>query len=269
MRPLKMHLVDSHCHLDFEQFDEDREAILSHCKQLGIRQIIVPGVTACSWSNLISICQTSDMLYPALGLHPLFMDKHQPEHIVQLKKLAKDHAVAIGEIGLDFYIKDHDKTAQIHLLCEQLHTAITIDLPVILHVRKAHDQVIDLLKQFPVKGGIVHAFSGSLQQAQYYIKAGFFLGVGGAITHIRASRLRQLFSELPLSSLVLETDAPDMPLAGMKAQRNTPENILAILTSLAEIRTESKQEIATATTNNCRRLFPALKLERSIEINHE
>ena len=249
-----MHLIDSHCHLDFSEFDTDREIILFHCKQLGVKKIVVPGVIASGWDRLITICQQSKMLYPALGLHPMFMDNHQAKDLKKLTDYIAIHKpVAIGEIGLDFYIPEHDKASQILLFEQQLTIAKKTDLPVILHVRKAHDQILLLLKKHSVKGGIVHAFSGSEQQAQQYIKLGFFFGVGGTITHKRATRLRQLFSFLPLSSLVLETDAPDMPLSAMSEQRNTPENIPTILDSLVEIRSENKAEIATLTTANCQR----------------
>jgi TatD DNase family protein len=251
-----MHLIDSHCHLDFSEFDDDRENILSHCEQIGVKNIIVPSVMANSWDRLIDICQQSNMLYPALGLHPMFMDNHQAEDLIKLtENIALHKPVAIGEIGLDFYIPEHDKVSQTSLFEQQLTIAKKTDLPVILHVRKAHDQTLLLLKKHTVKGGIIHAFNGSEQQAQQYIKLGFLFGVGGVITHKRATRLRQLFSILPLSSLVLETDAPDMPLSDMSEQRNTPENIPTILDCLAKIRSESKAEIATATTTNCQHVL--------------
>lgn len=251
-----MHLIDSHCHLDFSEFDADREIILTHCPQLGVKKIVVPGVMANSWNKLITICQQSDMLYPALGLHPIFMADHQVEDLKKLTEyIALYRPVAIGEIGLDFYIPKHDKAGQTSLFEQQLSIARDAELPVILHVRKAHDQTLLLLKKHTVKGGIVHAFNGSEQQAQHYIKLGFLFGVGGAITHKRATRLRHLFSNLPLSSLVLETDAPDMPLADMTDRRNTPENIPTILDSLTEIRSESKSEIAKVTTANCQRVL--------------
>ena len=251
-----MHLIDSHCHLDFQLFEDDRADILSRCQKLGVIDIVVPGVTANGWSNLIDTCSASELLHPALGLHPLFMNEHQAAHLQQLKTLiGVTHPIAIGEIGLDFYLPDHDKQLQIDLFTKQLKLAQSAQLPVLLHVRKAHDQTISLLKKHRVTGGIVHAFNGSLQQAEQYQSLGFVLGVGGAITHIKATRLRMLFSQLPLSSIVLETDSPDMPLADMTGQRNTPENIPLILSALASIRSESKQDIATITTHNVKRIL--------------
>jgi len=251
-----MYLIDSHCHLDFEQFDIDRENILFHCQNSGVKDVVVPGVTADSWDRLIKLCNKHKMLHPALGLHPLFIDKHQTEDLAQLEDYITNHKiVAIGEIGLDFYLADHNKAKQIKLFSEQLKIAQCNQLPVLLHVRKAHDQVIKLLKEHPISGGIVHAFNGSRQQAEQYQKLGFVFGVGGAITHPRATRLRALFSKLPLSNIVLETDAPDMPLQDMQEQRNSPENIPRILSSLAEIRPESLQDLASATTHNCQQVL--------------
>ncbi len=256
-----MHLIDSHCHLDFEQFDLDREQLLSHCQQLDIKDIVIPGVTANSWNKLLTVCQQSTMLHPALGLHPMFMKEHKPEHLIQLSEyIANHHIIAIGEIGLDFYLKNHNKDAQITLFTQQLAIAQRAKLPVLLHVRKAHDQTISLLKEYSVTGGIVHAFSGSLQQAKQYQDLGFVLGIGGAITHPRATRLRTMVCQLPLSSIVLETDAPDMPLHMMKQQCNTPENITVILEVLTALRSESKAEIAATTTANCQQVLDLRRL---------
>ena len=251
-----MHLIDSHCHLDFEQFENDREIILTQCQQLGVKDIIVPAVIARDWGKLLSLCAQSKMLHPALGLHPLFMSEHKAQHLEQLRKqIAMCQVLAIGEIGLDFYLPDHDKEAQISLLLQQLEIAQHFELPILLHVRKAHDQTIHLLKDVPVIGGIVHAFNGSLQQAGQYQDLGFVFGVGGTVTHPRATRLRHLISKLPQSSLVLETDAPDMPLANRQGQRNTPENIPLIMAALAELRNESCDEVAAFTTENCKRVL--------------
>lgn len=249
-------LIDSHCHFDFDVFNADRADILHRCEQLGITQIIVPGVIAARWDNLLLITQDSPFLYPALGLHPMFMAQHNAEDIIQLNDYISHFSpIAIGEIGLDFYLDGHNKASQIALFEQQLKLADSYQLPVILHVRKAHDQVIQLVKKHRVKGGIVHAFNGSEQQAQLYIKLGFLLGVGGSITYDRATRLRRIFSQLPLSALALETDSPDMPLQGQIKHYNSPESIATIVTALSTIRAESIDDIAQATTNNVSQLF--------------
>jgi TatD DNase family protein len=252
-----MPLIDSHCHLDFSAFDEDRQQVLDHCSQLGLTHIIVPGVTRESWPALIETCAHSEMMRPALGLHPMFMQAHQDSDIEVLAQAVETHRpVAIGEIGLDFFLNGHDKDAQTALFEAQIHLAIKFELPVILHVRKAHDEVLKVLRQVKgLKGGIVHAFNGSMQQAEFYMQQGFLFGVGGAVTYPRAQKLQRLFTELPLSSIVLETDAPDMPLAGHQGERNSPEMIPQVLEKLAEIRDESARDIAKATSSNCLKLL--------------
>jgi TatD DNase family protein len=254
-----MMLIDSHCHIDFEQFAPDRAEVLSRCLQHHVDKIIVPGVIAKTWTHLLDVCQQSEQLFPALGLHPMFMAQHQAQDITLLIDYIDTYQpIAVGEIGLDFYIPGHDKPSQITLFEQQLKIAADHDLPVILHVRKAHDQVLLLLRKYPLKGGIIHAFNGSQQQAQLYIQLGFLLGVGGAISYDRATRLRTLFAELPLSALVLETDAPDMPLQGQDKTRNSPEFIPHILAALATLRSdpsESTGVIAHATTDNVQTLF--------------
>jgi len=254
-----MHLIDSHCHLDFEQFDNDRLSILEQCYKIGVQQIIIPGVKSSSWVQQLSICQQSTMLYPALGLHPLFMSEHHSDDLIQLQQaINNNQLIAIGEIGLDFYIQNPDKEAQISLLNAQLSLAKQYHLPVLLHCRKAHDLMLIQLQKTPVIGGIIHAFNGSLQQAENYQNLGFLFGVGGVITQPKATRLRTLFSQIPLSSLALETDAPDMPLFEMKQPYNSPENIPLIAQTLADIRHCSVDEIISVTTANCQRLFPQL-----------
>ncbi len=252
-----MQLIDSHCHLDFTDFDHDRDEILTRCRGIGIRDIVIPGVCSNSWDTQIKICQQSEMLHYALGLHPIFMQHHTNNHIDKLRDyVSKYNPVAIGEIGLDFYLKDHDKDSQITLFEQQLMIAAETDLPVILHVRKAHDQTIALLKKHHINKGIVHAFSGSPQQAQHYIKLGFLLGVGGVITYPNATRARCLYAELPLSNIALETDAPDMPLNGMqRGQRNSPEKIVDVLSHLTQLRKESREQIAKTTTHNVQQLL--------------
>jgi TatD DNase family protein len=251
-----MQLVDSHCHLDFPIFDNDRAEVLNECAGLGIETIIVPAVTADTWPRLLKACESSSMLHYALGLHPMFMNEHQAEHTQQLHDLiANTRPVAVGEIGLDFFVDGHDKQAQIDLFEQQLIIAKHYDLPVILHIRKAYDQALSLLKKHNITKGIVHAFSGSEQQAQHFIKHGFLLGIGGVITYDKATKLRRLFSQLPLTHVVLETDAPDMPLHNTDLSRNSPSQIPRILATLADIRNESADSIAKATTANVNSLF--------------
>ncbi len=245
-------LIDSHCHLDFAIFDGDREALLAACRRGKITGFVVPGVTADRWAALIELVDNSEGMFGALGLHPLFMSQHRPDDIDQLMSaLGEWHAVAVGEIGLDFYHDRSNQTAQVTLFEAQLHIAQTFKLPVILHVRKAHDQALAILRRIRPAGGVVHAFSGSEQQAKQYIALGFCLGVGGAMTYDRATRLRHTLSVLPLSSLVLESDAPDMLPAGVaRGERNSPLCLLTVAELLSDLHQCSIDEVAGQTTKN-------------------
>lgn len=255
-----LHLIDSHCHLDFNCFDADRTTILQSCAKAGIKTIVVPGVTTDNVQRLVDLKATSPLIEIAFGCHPMLMNVHAEASVAvaALSASVQQHQpIAIGEIGLDFYqpTSSAEKKAQLNLFEAQLDLAQQVGLPVILHVRKAHDEVLKLLRQKQLKGGIVHAFSGSLQQAEIYAGLGFLVGIGGALTYPRAQRLQKLFKTLPLTQIVLETDAPDMPLCGQQGQRNTPENLSLILDTLAELRQETKQQVAAVTTDNCRQLF--------------
>jgi len=251
-----LQLIDSHCHIDFSAFDADREQVIEHCQQQGINKLIVPGVTQSGWEKLINLRQQYPLIQVALGLHPCFVEQHQDHDLDILQRHIEQYKpIAIGEIGLDFFIHKSDKEHQLYFFKEQVRLAEKFQLPIILHARKAHDEILKVLRTSSLVGGIVHAFTGSLQQAEHYQKLGFLFGVGGALTYPRAQKLQTLFSKLPLESIVLETDAPDMPLVGQQGQRNSPENIPLVLAKLAEIRQQSTQLVAASTTANCKQLF--------------
>ncbi len=252
-----MEIIDSHCHLDVVDFDADRDAVLADCRSQGVSRIVVPGIVAADWDNLLQLCRQQQGLYPALGLHPVFLDEHGAGDLKMLQQRlsVETDVVAVGEIGLDFYLADLNRQGQIELFEAQLAIANTADLPVILHVRKAHEQVISILKRFRPKGGIVHAFNGSIEQAQQYVDLGFKLGIGGMITYERASKLRRLVKQLPLETIVLETDAPDMSGEPCRGQRNSPQYLPQYLAVLAGLRGESAERVAAVTTQNAMTLL--------------
>ena len=247
-------IIDSHCHLDMPAFDQDRQQVLEKARAAGVMGFVVPGTTRDSWQKILDLAAGETDVYPALGLHPYFCAEHNTAQVAQLRTLAeKMRPVAIGEIGLDFFRPDLDQDLQLELFELQLQVAQDLELPVILHTRKAHEQVLKLLKQYTVRSGISHAFNGSWQQARQYMDMGFCLGFGGMLTYERSSKLRALAAKLPLEHLVLETDAPDMPGAAHQYQRNSPEYLPEVLDVLSEIRSESRQSIAgTTTINVCR-----------------
>ena len=256
-----MRLIDSHCHLDFGDFDRDREALLARCYRQGIDRFVVPGVTAETWPRLMALVGSLPGVYGALGMHPMFLEQHQNEHLILLRQLLGEWpAVAVGEIGLDFYHGKQDAVRQCELFEAQLEIAKQFQLPVILHVRKAHDQTLAILRRTEVCGGVVHAFSGSLQQAKQYQQLGFLLGVGGAITHSRATRLRRTLAELPLELLVLESDAPDMLPAGATEKRNTSLVLCPVASILAELHGCDIEQIAEVSSSNMETMFPLLNV---------
>ncbi|MGN2250091.1 TatD family hydrolase [Frateuria sp. GZRe14] len=249
-------LVDSHVHIDDASFDTDRAQVLACAAAAGVRQMIVPGIDAESWPRIDALCQGHEGLYPAYGLHPLFLSRHRPEHLRLLReRLGHSTAVALGEIGLDFYVEELDRDVQQHYFEEQLALAGELGLPVIVHARRAVEEVVLALRRFPALRGVVHSFAGSEQQAERLYEMGFMLGIGGPITYPRAKRLRRLVSDMPIDCLLLETDAPDQPNAGRQGTRNEPVRMLETLQAIAELRGETPEAVAAATTANACRLF--------------
>ncbi len=252
-----MELIDTHCHLDIIGFAGRFEHLLANARQAGVVRMVLPGVDRTGWDRMMVLAGREEGLLAAPGLHPLYLARHRPEHLEDLKALAAGgRIVAIGEIGLDYHVPDLDRAAQQQLFEQQLHIAATAGLPVLLHVRKAHDQVLATLrrKHFP-HGGIVHAFTGSRQQADQYFNLGFVISVCGTITYDRARRIRAIAAELPPGALVVETDAPDIPLAGHRGEDNLPEYLPEVLTALAKLRGEQPEDTARATTANARRVL--------------
>jgi len=242
-----MELIDTHCHLDFPAISKDMDGVLERARNNGVTRFVVPGVSSENWYRVLKLCAEHDGLYPALGLHPCFLESDHADDLLRLEALlsSKPEIIAVGEIGLDLFIPDADLEFQLAVLLPQLKLAKQFNKPVLLHVRKAHDQILQQLRRMKLPAaGIVHAFSGSKQQAQEYLKLGFKLGIGGSVTYERAKKLRSMVAELPLKSFVLETDSPDMPLHGFQGQTNYPERVALVLRAINELRPEEKSEIA-------------------------
>ncbi len=252
-----MELIDTHCHLDSAEFSGIVPDLLSRSRSKGIQTFIVPGVREKWWPALFTLCLEHEGLFAAPGLHPLFTKHHKADHLEKLLKLCQNkHVIAVGEIGLDFFDSSASRQTQQKLFDEQLYIASKAHLPILLHVRKAHDQVLaSLRKKKFAHGGIVHAFSGSSQQANQYIQLGFGIGIGGTVTFSRAKKIRKLAKELPQSSLVLETDAPDMSGAAHKGEVNLPEYLIENLEMLAIIRGEKAEYTAEYTSENAKRIL--------------
>jgi len=247
--------IDTHCHLDAAEFDADRDAVYAAAIAGGVDTLVVPAVSRDNFAAVAATCARYPGCLPAWGLHPMYVEVHRPEHLAELRTQVEAHRpVAIGEIGLDLFV-DLDYATQEFFCVEQLKIAQEFDLPVLLHCRRANDQLLKHLRRIRVRGGIAHAFNGSPQQADEFIKLGFKLGFGGAFTWPRANNLRRLAAELALDAIVLETDSPDIPPVWIGRGRNAPGELPRIAQTLAELRGIDVESVAQATTRNARDLF--------------
>lgn len=257
-------LIDTHCHLDAQEFADDREAVLVAARAAGVTGVVVPAVAPANWGAVKDCCKRYPECCPAYGIHPLYLDQAGENGLPRLRQwLQAEMAgefppVAIGEIGLDFFVSGFDELRQQELYVAQLKLARDLDLPVLLHVRRAVDQVLKGLRRVGVKGGIAHAFNGSRQQADEFIRLGFKIGFGGAMTYPGSTRIRHLAATLPLEAIVLETDAPDIPPVWLAGQRNSPRELASIAQVLAELRDLSPEQIRDATTANAKLVLSGL-----------
>lgn len=253
---MPLQLIDSHVHLDDASFDPDRPEVVARARAAGVMAQVIPGVDDASWTRIRQLCEGNHGLYPAYGLHPLFLAQHRPEHLERLPTwLARGDAVAVGEIGLDFFVEGLPAEDQRFYFQRQLAIAREANLPVILHARKALEEVTLTLRRTGGLRGVVHSFSGSEEQARQLFELGFYIGIGGPITYERAQRLHRVIAAMPIDYLLLETDAPDQPLSTHRGQRNEPSYLHEVLATVASLRDESIETVAAATTTNACRLF--------------
>lgn len=251
-----LELIDTHAHLDIPEFDSQRDALLQTCAERGMRGIVVPAVARVTWDNLKAVCARSSLLWPAFGLHPCYCAQHTDAHVQALESYLQPGVVAVGEIGLDAWEGDSDLPRQQELFAAQLAIARAACLPVVLHARKTHDLLLkEIRRQRFDCGGVVHAFSGSQQQAEKFIELGFLIGFGGGATYDRAQKLRAILRALPLSSVVLETDSPDIAPSFARGETNTPLNLFRINDMLAEVLEIAPEALAAQSTRNALRLF--------------
>lgn len=256
-------LFDTHCHFDFVEFDSDRREVWQRAQHLGTKNALVPGVTPEQWPRAERISSELPGLYHAAAIHPWWLDDVWPERAQERDGLAeqlkavllKPRCLALGECGLDGAIET-PMERQLEAVHWHLELAQETGVPIIFHCHKAHHLLHPLLKKYALpQGGIIHAFSGSQQNAQDYWELGFYLGIGGTITYERAHKTRAAVKHMPLQALVLETDAPDMPLHGRQGRRNSPEFLPEVLQALAELHQQEPNAIAEQTTTNAHRLF--------------
>lgn len=244
-------LIDTHVHLDAAAFEHDRDALLQAARKAGVNGFVVPAVGRENFAAVTALAREQADVCCALGIHPLYVNAAQHEDLEVLdQQLGEGRAVAVGEIGLDRYVTEVDPQRQEEFFVAQLKLARTHDLPVILHVRRAVDEVLKQLRRIEVKGGFAHAFNGSRQQADILVAMGFKLGFGGAMTFSGSKRIRRLAAALPLESIVLETDAPDMAPEWARGGRNEPANLARYANLLAELRGMQPAELIAATGAN-------------------
>lgn len=274
--------IDTHCHLDAAEFDPDRAAVRDHARAVGVAHCVLPAVAVANFAAVRALAHAQGDSY-CLGIHPLYVPDANADALNQLAQqlqAQRDDArlVALGEIGLDYFVPALQQAPlrdkQEHFLREQLRLARAYDMPVVLHVRRSADRLLKYLREVGQGGyrwrGIAHAFNGSLAQAQAFIQLGFKLGFGGAVTYERALQLRRLAAAVPLHSIVLETDAPDIPphwcyvpapqrAAGQAQERNAPGELPRIAAVVAQLRGLEPQALAQATTANACAALPKLQ----------
>ncbi len=251
-----MRLIDSHCHFDNPAFNHDRTQLQQQMSLYGVTDIIIPATTAARWPDLKTLTDSRPNYHASYGLHPLFMQEHKPEHLAQLRHwLEREPAIAVGECGLDFFIPGFNQSEQEQLFQHHLTLARDFNLPLIIHARKSLDIILKHIRRCGDLRGVIHSFSGSQQQADQLIAAGFYLGIGGTVSYDRAQRLRRIVRQIPEDYLLLETDAPDQPDSQWRGQRNEPSRLPVIARAVAEIRQTSPEHTAEVTTANALRLF--------------
>lgn len=237
--------IDTHCHLDAYEFGGESLAVARRAQDAGVSMIVIPAVERGNFAEVARLGLEAPNASYALGIHPICVPNAQEADLLALREavaaaMCDPKFVAIGEIGLDFFIpmlcEPDMREKQDHFFREQLRIARDFKLPVLMHVRRSQDQVLKHVRQIRQVGGIAHAFNGSFQQAQIYIDLGFKLGFGGAMTFTRALQIRRLATTLPIESIVLETDSPDISPAWIHPAINSPQNLPDIGRALAEMR---------------------------------
>jgi TatD DNase family protein len=259
--------IDTHCHLDANEFSGEENLVAKRAAQQGVSCIVIPAVERGNFTKVVTLAhQFSNCVY-ALGIHPIYVPQADESDLIVLRESIADamddpRFVAIGEIGLDFFVPGLNENPlrekQEHFYSEQLKMARDFDLPVLLHVRRSQDTLLKYLRRISIRGGIAHAFNGSFQQAHAFIDLNFKLGFGGAMTFTRALQIRRLAKELPQEVLVLETDAPDISPMWLHPARNNPEELLRIGETLAQLRGIPAEDLANITAINARTALPRM-----------
>jgi len=270
-------LTDTHCHLDYDKFDPDRDAVLARAKESGLVRVLVPGLDQRSSKEAVHLAELNSMVYAAVGFHPTDLEKFSEELFDQVKELANlSKVVAIGEIGLDYYwIKDEgQRTFQREVLKRQLAFAESVNKPVVIHMREENDvwfgqasvDLLEILTEWhstlaaqnhllAEKPGVLHSFNGNLETAQNAIALNFYIGVTGPVTYKNAEEKRHIIKQLPIANLLIETDAPFLTPVPHRGKRNEPAFVAYIADKIAEVHMTTLEQVAEVTTKNAHHLF--------------
>lgn len=248
-------LIDTHCHLDAQEFNQDREKVICRAKAQGIDHFLVPGIQPKGWKGILDLSRKHPEISAGLGIHPWYIDDQTDNHLERLLRIMKTTPLAgIGECGLDFIKARCSRKKQTEVFIKQIEIACIYNVPIIIHAVKSIDQVIHILKNYPTSTGVFHSFSGSVEQAQQVIALGFYLGIGNKYTF--PSRKKELIiKEIPLQHLVLETDSPFQSGIHHRNERNEPAFLTEILPVITKIKKIESHEVATQTTKNVKNLF--------------
>jgi TatD DNase family protein len=249
-------LVDSHAHLEMDDFDRDRSEVIRRAKQAGVDLIITVGTTLSDCKKAVLIARQYEMVYAAVGIHPHEVKDINVTTYDDLRKLVKaDKVVAYGEIGLDFFRNLSPKDIQIKRFAEQLELADEVGLPIIIHDREAHRETLEMLQLWRGKHGVIHCFSGDYRMAQRFLDMGFYLSIPGAVTFGKSEKLQEVVRRIPITSLLLETDAPYLTPHPNRGKRNEPAYVVHTAKKVAEIKGLSFEQVASVTSQNTRDFF--------------
>ena len=250
-----MDLIDSHAHVNFPQFDKDRPAVLRRAREAGLVGLVNIGTSAVTSQGSVTLAEQHDFVYATVGIHPHDADSLTPAVLAGLRSLARnENVVAVGEIGLDYYRDYSPRAVQRQAFADQLALASELRLPVVVHSRDSHEDVLTILSDW--KGtGVLHTYAAGLKHLEQVIEMGFFIGISGPVTYKRAGELRDVVRAAPVERLLVETDCPYLAPTPHRGKRNEPAHVRLVAQAVARVRDESVEHIARETTKNARRLF--------------
>lgn len=250
--------IDSHAHLDMEQFDSDRAGVIQRALSAHVRHVVTVGIDVTTSLKAISLAQTYPPVFAAVGIHPHNADACDTKDLKRIESICTgEKVVAIGEIGLDFYRNFSSNYNQKERFTKQLDLALRCDLPVVVHAREAYEEVLEALSSFKEGSltGVIHCFSGTLDLAEAFIQMGYFISIAGTVTFSNTSPVHEVVAGIPLNKMLLETDAPFLSPVPYRGRRNEPSRVIHTAQKVADIRGISLEEVAAQTSENTRRLF--------------